>query len=152
MTDEIQTLDFSALLPVRHKFKDADGLSYQTRAVSVSLPERASTVTMHSASRMPRPFASRVGKKRICSIDLPYEPADIERVQLHTLAWGGGPGDVKDYFTLNRQFYEVADHGSHTLLYRVTPVATHRTQRSSAAVAHRRALDRDDPARSGSCG
>jgi hypothetical protein len=53
---------------------------------------------------------------------VPFPIEKIERAQLHTVTWTGGPGEVKDYFTLNGVHYPIADGHDHILNYSVLPV------------------------------
>jgi len=71
---------------------------------------------------MPKPFWSRDSKEITASIQLDVEPDEIERAELHVVSWTGGPGDVKDYFTLNGQHLAVADGHDHEVHFVIMPL------------------------------
>jgi hypothetical protein len=75
------------------------------------------TVALCRAGDLPTPFWSRAGQKKQCTIDLEVEPDRIESAELHVNAWTGGPGSVRDYFTLNGQPFPVAEGSRHELVY-----------------------------------
>jgi uncharacterized repeat protein (TIGR03806 family) len=99
---------------------DLPNLLYETAAAAApDIPkERRGAVSMHHSADLPHPFWSRANKKQSCTIDLPIDPAHIERAELHVVVWDGGAGGVTEYFTLNGKFLPVADQGRHDVLYR----------------------------------
>ena len=120
-TWDVSMLPSQADLKVRAlvEFKDYAHLVYETAATAApNIAKRPSSVTIHHAQDLPHPFWSRANNKQSCTIDLPYEPDEIERAELHIVVWDGGAGNVKDYFTLNGKFLPVADKGRHDVLYR----------------------------------
>jgi uncharacterized repeat protein (TIGR03806 family) len=102
------------------EFDDLPNLLYETAAVSA--PDIAKNgrgaVSIHHATDLPRPFWSRANKKHTCTIDVPVDPARIERAELHVVVWDGGAGGVRENFTLNGKPLPVADRGRHDVLYR----------------------------------
>lgn len=78
--------------------------------------------TALSLKELPKRFWSRANNPKSAVIELPLDPAAIERVELHTVAWTGGPGEVKDYFTLNGRHIPVAEGHDHRTWYTVLPV------------------------------
>jgi hypothetical protein len=102
------------------EFDDLPNLLYETAAVSAPpiAENRGGTVSVHHAADLPHPFWSRANKKQTCTIDVPIDPARIERAELHVVVWDGGAGGVSEYFTLNGKFLPVADQGRHDVLYR----------------------------------
>jgi hypothetical protein len=105
------------------RFRDAPNLAYHTAPVSgLKMPRRAGKVTLHYARDLPRPFWSRAGRVRKCTIDLDVAPASVERAELRALIWDGGRGSTRQPFTLNGHALAVAGRGAHDVLYRVLPV------------------------------
>jgi hypothetical protein len=103
-------------------FAGADGLTYETPATDpIPMPRRRGRVTLHYPSDMPKPFWSRDGKARACTIPVAAEPKRIARAALHVAIWDGGRGRTAEPFTLNGRPLEVAGAGRHDMLYR--PVA-----------------------------
>ncbi|HJS06630.1 MAG TPA: PQQ-dependent sugar dehydrogenase, partial [Pirellulales bacterium] len=102
------------------EFDDLPNLLYETASVSAPpiAENRGGTVSVHHAADLPHPFWSRANKKQTCTIDVPIDPARIERAELHVVVWDGGAGGVSEYFTLNGKFLPVADQGRHDVLYR----------------------------------
>jgi hypothetical protein len=74
-------------------------------------------VTPYHAHDLPRAFWSRAGNRKVCHIELNLDPGEIERAQLHVIAWDGGAGAVKDYFTLNGQQFDIAGKAKHDVIY-----------------------------------
>jgi len=102
--------------------KGADRLSYHTAAVEAAFPRRGHRLSLHHAKDLPRPFWSRAGEARSCTLDLDADPAAIERAQLHVIIWDGGKGKTPEPFTLNGRPLPVAGAGRHDVLYRVLDV------------------------------
>ena len=105
-------------------FKSDTNLIYVTQPSSpLRAPEREKArVTIHRASDSPRPFWSRAGERKSCAIKLDMEPEQIERAELHVVTWTGGAGNVTNYFTLNGQFFPVAEGSRHEVQYSTLPV------------------------------
>lgn len=106
------------------RFKDAPGLVYETSPVEgLSTSEsRTARVVVIGAQDVPRPFWSRAGQVRTCTLWLDGDPSDIERAELHVVVWDGGRGSVAAPFTLNGHPLPVDDAGRHDVLYRVLPI------------------------------
>jgi len=104
------------------RFADPADLAYETAGAAVGLPARPASVTLHSVSEIDRPFWSRDNKVRKARIDLPMDPSEIERAQLHVAIWDGGSGGVQDHFTINGHAVPIAGEGHHDLLYRVVRI------------------------------
>jgi uncharacterized repeat protein (TIGR03806 family) len=100
-------------------FKDQPNLIYVTPATrGLRTPARPGTrVAVYPSKDLPRPFWSRASRKRSCTIDLDVNPGQIEQAELHVVAWDGGAGTVKDYFTLNGRAFPVAGGGKHDVIY-----------------------------------
>lgn len=105
-------------------FKIATNIVYLTAASSAfEIPERKNAkVALYSSRDLPYAFWSRANQKKSCTINLDVEPKQIERAELHVNAWTGGPGKVRDYFTLNGHFFPVAEGSHHELIYNKLPV------------------------------
>jgi hypothetical protein len=105
------------------RFKDAPGLLFRTAATEqVTLPERTAKVTLLMPSDVPKPFWSRASRRKTCAINVPIDPARIDRAELHVTLWDGGRGNTEHPFTLNNHPLPIAGAGRHDLLYRVVPV------------------------------
>jgi hypothetical protein len=106
------------------RFKADTNLVFLTAATAgLEIPERqASQVVLFSPHDLPDHFWSRANRKKTCTLDLDLDPARIELAELHVVTWTGGPGTVKDYFTLNGVHYPVADGDRHELVYSRLPV------------------------------
>ena len=79
------------------------------------------TVTIHPAADMPEPFWSRADEPESCTVTLPddFDPAAVERAELHVVIWDGGSGSTKHPVTLNGTPLPVVGGGNHDTLYRV---------------------------------
>ena len=115
-----QGVEFRAIV----KFKDLPDLQYRTRKLSnFSVPGReGERVRLLTAEELPRPFWSRDKKVKNCSINLDVDPDNIVAAELHVVAWTGGAGDVKDYFTLNGQHIPIAEGSDHKTVYSRIPI------------------------------
>ncbi|NUP99738.1 MAG: hypothetical protein HUU35_07780 [Armatimonadetes bacterium] len=71
---------------------------------------------------LPPQFWSRANRLKKAEIELPVDPARIERAELHVVTWAGGPGKVKEYFKLNGRHFPVADGEDHRTQHHVLPV------------------------------
>jgi hypothetical protein len=102
------------------EFKELDGLVFETAAAAAPdlVARHRGAVTIHHASDLPHPFWSRADKKQLCTIDLLFEPGEIDRAELHVVVWDGGAGTVRENFLLNGEFFPVAETGRHDVLYR----------------------------------
>jgi hypothetical protein len=107
-------------------FKDFPELIYVTRpckGIAIAKRKRA-RVRLYSPEDLPRPFWSRVGRRRTCVIPLDVSPKQIERAELHIVVWDGGKGSVKTPLKLNAHPLDVAHwRGGHDLIYTVFPIA-----------------------------
>lgn len=97
------------------RFRDAPGLVFVTAATgALTIPDRAtSTVALYTSPDLPLSFWSRAKNLKTCSIVLDEEPSKIERAELLVVTWTGGPGTVRDYFTLNGRHFPVAEGSRH---------------------------------------
>lgn len=97
------------------RFKDAPGLVFITAATTaLTIPDRAdATVALYTAHDLPLSFWSRAKNKKTCHIVLDVEPSTMERAELCIVTWTGGPGEVKDYFTVNGKHFPVAEGSKH---------------------------------------
>ena len=97
------------------RFQDAPDLVYVTAATTaLTIPDRAgANVELYYAHDLPLSFWSRAKNKKTCSIVLDVEPSKIERAELCVVTWTGGPGEVKDYFTINGRHFPVAEGSKH---------------------------------------
>jgi hypothetical protein len=99
-------------------FKDRPELIYVTAPTrGIAFPKRSANVTQYHAHDLPRAFWSRAKNRKVCHIELNLDPGEIERAQLHVIAWDGGAGAVKDYFTLNGQQFDIAGKAKHDVIY-----------------------------------
>lgn len=107
------------------RFQDVTNLVFLTPATSgLKIAERLGhAVALVTPGDLPPSFWSRAGQKKRCTLTLPVAPARIEGAELHVVTWTGGPGTVKDYFTLNGVPYPVAEGARHELVYSRLPVA-----------------------------
>ena len=105
-------------------FREHPGIVYETRALGGLLtPSRGtSRVSHYGMSTRPAPFWSRANNKRVATITLDAAPDLIEKAELHVVVWDGGRGNVKDYFTLNGQQFDVARDARHNTIYSVLSV------------------------------
>jgi len=117
------------------RFRDRPDLLYATNSAEVAFPKRTSRrVTLHLSKDLPRPFWSRAGRVRTCTIELDADPARIERAELHVLIWDGGKGKTREPFTLNGHALPVAGQGRHDVLYRVLPLDPQHLRRGANKV------------------
>lgn len=82
----------------------------------------ANKVTLYHSDDLPRPFWSRANRTKQCTIKLDIDPANIESVELHVVAWTGGAGDINDYFTLNGHPVAIAEGHDHQTVYSRVPI------------------------------
>ena len=106
------------------RFKDAPGLVFVTAALTAMvIPDRsAANVALYYAHDLPMSFWSRDKNKKTCHIALDVDPSKIERAELCVVTWTGGPGEVKDYFTLNGKHFPIADGTKHLPQFNRLPV------------------------------
>jgi hypothetical protein len=106
------------------RFKSAPRLIYRTEVKEgLEIPERAGVrVAVLNVDTLPERFWSRAGREKSATITLPFDVSRIERAELHTVAWTGGAGAVKEYFTLNGRHFPVAEGHDHRTHYTVLPV------------------------------
>ena len=108
------------------------GLSYETPPVQLALPApKFARVSLYCAKDLPRPFWSRAGRAKQCTIRIDVDPASVERAELHVAVWDGGKGKTKAPFTLNGVPLLVAGEGRHDLLYRVVRVPAEALRRGA---------------------
>lgn len=88
----------------------ADDLIYTTAAIhNLVVPEREGVeVHLYSPEEIPKPFWSRANSKKACEIHVPVDLQKIEKVILHLTTWGGDPGTIEDYFTVNGHAIPIA--------------------------------------------
>jgi putative heme-binding domain-containing protein len=101
------------------EFKDAENLRYQTkrlRGLSIDTAENE-RVSLFGSSDLPTPFWSRADNLKECTIQLEVDPNDIIAAELHVVAWTGGAGEVKNYFTLNGKPFPIAEGSGHETIY-----------------------------------
>ena len=103
------------------RFKGADDLAFVTDPLTgVSFPRRSGPVRLIYAKDLPRPFWSRAGRKRTCTLMLDDDPEQIERAQLHITVWDGGKGEVPSPLRLNGKALPTRHwRGRHDLLHTV---------------------------------
>ena len=81
------------------------------------------TVKVYGPDSVPAPFWTRKGEKKSCVIDVPHDPADVERAQLHVVLWDGEHGDNADLVTLNGEvLHDAIGPGDHETYYRVVDI------------------------------
>lgn len=118
------------------RFKAAPALVYRTPIRDgLALAERPGVeVRVFNVAQLPERFWSRANKPKSAVIPLPMDAAQIERAELHTVAWTGGAGNVKDYFTLNGRHFPVAEGQEHRTAYTVFPVEPTLLRRGDNAI------------------
>lgn len=101
------------------RFKDQANLIYAAPPLmNVKLSRgQAARVALYHSKDQPDEFWSRAGRLKTATIELDVDPAEVERAELHVVAWDGGAGNVKDYFKLNGQPLVVANAGKHDVIY-----------------------------------
>lgn len=106
------------------RFRNAPELIYRTpiRDGLAIAARPGVAVAVLGLKELPKRFWSRANRPRQAEIELPIDPARIERAELHTTAWAGGPGQVQDYFKLNGRHFAVADGDNHRTQYTVLAV------------------------------
>ena len=85
-------------------------------------PLHGRSVSIHAPAVLPKPFWSRAGNAKTCTIELDRDPSEIQRAELHLRIWDGGGGTVGSPFTLNGRPLPIASAGRHDFLYRVVPI------------------------------
>jgi hypothetical protein len=102
-------------------FRDAPGIAYETAPLeAIPLPpKQKARVICVTAAALPVPFWSRAGNRKEAVIELPVAPRQVQRAQLHIVAWDGGRGTVEHPFRLNGQPVEVCGAGKHDVIYSV---------------------------------
>lgn len=122
-TSLLPSQDQVAVRAVVH-FKGETNLVFLTPpARGLRIPERnGRKVALYPARDLPQPFWSRANKAGRCVIELDLPPEQIERAELHVVTWTGGPGNVKNYFTLNGHPFPVAEGTRHEVIYSRLPV------------------------------
>lgn len=113
-------LDVRAVVHIQ----DHPELIYETPPLTgLKFPSRpASQVTIHSPTELPEPFLSRAKRLKTCTIDCAIDPRQIERAELHVVAWDGGSGTLENYFTLNGHPLKIAGAAKHDVLYSRVPL------------------------------
>ena len=106
------------------EFKHANNIVYRTHTLGgLEIPQRPdSQVAILHAAELPTPFWSRAGRAVSCTIPMDIRPTDIESAELHVVAWTGGGGTVKEYFTLNGHHFPIAEGNDHEIVYSRLPV------------------------------
>ena len=110
---------------VRATVRFKNGMIYESPAMPAPLIEHAAgvTVNLYGPDSVPTPFWTREGEKKSCVIDVPHDPADVERAELHVVLWDGEHGDNADLVTLNGEVLPGAiGPGDHETYYRVVPI------------------------------
>jgi acetyl esterase len=101
-------------------FKQFPDLVYVTPATrGLATPRRGTRVRIYSTGSIPKPFWSRAGREKTCTIELDVPPDRVERAELHVALWDGGRGTIDNYFTLNGRPLSVAASGKHDVIYSV---------------------------------
>jgi len=119
------------------RFRSVPDLVHRTQVrEGLEIAARAGVeVAVLGLKEVPAQFWSRANRRKQAEIELPIDPAAIERAELHTTAWAGGPGTVKDYFTLNGRHFPVAEGSDHRTHYTVLPVDAGLLRRGANTVA-----------------
>lgn len=106
------------------RFKADTNLVFLTAATAglAIAPRPGFEVELLMPRDLPAPFWSRANQLKTCQFELEFDPARIEAAELHVVAWTGGAGAVKAYFTLNGVHYPVAEGERHELVYTRLPV------------------------------
>jgi hypothetical protein len=106
------------------RFKSAPDSVYRTpvREGLEIAPRPGVAVGVFGLKELPQRFWSRANRPKSAIIPLAIDPAQIERAELHTTAWAGGPGEVKEYFKLNGRHFPVAEGSDHRTQHTIFPV------------------------------
>jgi hypothetical protein len=106
------------------RFAENPDLVYITGATDghAVADRKDATVHLYQPTDLPTSFWSRDNNKKVCKFQLDVAPEQIEKAELHVVTWTGGPGTIKDYFTLNGQHFAVAEGEEHLPHYAVMPV------------------------------
>jgi hypothetical protein len=104
--------------------KGGKGLVYETAPAGglSTAPRDCAEVTLHGTRDLPHPFWSRASRLQRCTIEIPEDPGDIERAELHVVIWDGGRGSTERPFMLNGHEIAVTGEGRHDVLYRVVGI------------------------------
>jgi hypothetical protein len=105
-------------------FKQFPDLIYVTPPLrGLATPRRSGTsVRIYPTAIPPKPFWSRAGQEKACTIELDVAPDRVERAELRVVIWDGGRGTVEDYFTLNGRALPVAGAGKHNVIYSIVNI------------------------------
>lgn len=100
-------------------FKGLPETVYLTSAKSgLSIPDRPNqAVHLYAPIDLPESFWSRANNPKSCTIVIDENPQSIEQAILFVKTWTGGPGEMKDYFTLNDTHFPVAEGHNHEIQY-----------------------------------
>ena len=118
----------TSMLPAQDDVKIRTTVHFQNGIVyeSPDLPAPAipardgAAVTIYGPESVPTPFWTREGERKSCVINIPHDPATIERAQLHVVLWDGEHGKNEDLVTLNGEvLHDAIGPGDHETYYRV---------------------------------
>lgn len=106
------------------EFEGLERLTYQTPASDRFEIQHANgeSVTLHSVATLPTPFWSRAAKQKTCDINIDLPGRELIAAELHVVAWTGGAGNVRDYFTLNGHPLPIAEGHDHEVVYSRIPL------------------------------
>jgi len=119
------------------RFKSAADVVYRTpETAGLSTPARKAAVRICGAEGVPRPFWSRAGRKKVCTVPLDVEASRVERAELHIVVWDGGRGKVRAPLSLNGAALPTPRWvGDHSLIYSVLDVAPSLLRKGANEVA-----------------
>lgn len=105
-------------------FKSLPDTVYLTAATTgLSIPDRRDVaVHLYRPIDLPESFWSRANNAKTCTFVIDEPAAAIEQATLFVKTWTGGPGEVKDYFTLNGTHFPVAEGHEHEIQFNQIPV------------------------------
>lgn len=86
--DQEQPVELAARITSVH------GITYMTPAVAMRLQRVGRRVEMYKAGGIPEVFGVRVGRRAMCPIEVPHDPAEATGARLALSTWAGNHADA----------------------------------------------------------
>lgn len=80
-------------IEIAARVTDLDGYIHMTPAIKISLRRQGRSVRMYKASEIPTAFASRVGRRRECKINVPDDLANAHAARIVLSTWSAAHGE-----------------------------------------------------------